>query len=46
MSAFIKGDLVVWSDRGEATVIMTGSADGLVMVKLDADGRLWRKSTS
>jgi hypothetical protein len=38
-----RGDRVVWRARTPATVVATGTdRDGLVMIKIDADGRLWR----
>jgi hypothetical protein len=42
--SFIKGQRVRWTNRGTATVVSANSPDGLVMIRLDSDGKLWRVS--
>jgi hypothetical protein len=41
MSAYLKGDVVRWRG-GEAVVVASGAPDDLVMIRVSADGRLWR----
>jgi hypothetical protein len=41
MSAFLKGDVVRWRG-GDAVVVASGAPDDFIMIRVSADGRLWR----